>query len=150
MSAAAKTRIRSAAVIFHIRSTNQLMFYIRSDNTSIPFPNMLDIIGGHVETGESPRETALREVAEELDDLNTGQPFVPPNLTLFKSYVDSQGFEQNVFSCELEKPPNLRLNEGQHLVFLRPEDATQANFAFHFNAVVREYVARLYQRIARR
>ena len=134
---------RGVAIIFYIRSTDQLMFFLRDDKPTIPCPNMVDIIGGHMEDGETPMDTVWRELAEELDDLTTGSPFRPDGIVPFKTYVDHLGTEQNVFSCELPEMPNLRLNEGQRLVFLKPDEVRNVPLAFDFNELVEEYIATL-------
>jgi 8-oxo-dGTP pyrophosphatase MutT (NUDIX family) len=134
-------KARGAGAIFHISDTDQFMFFLRDDKDSIPSPNMIDIIGGHMEDGETPEETAMREFAEELDDLDTGQPFRPTGLVHFRTWVDNRNVEQNIFGCELETTPNLRLNEGQRLVFLNREQIRSTTFAFDYDDIVREYAA---------
>lgn len=132
---------RGAGAIFYIRSTDRFMFFLRDDKDTIPCPGIIDIIGGHLEDGETPEEAAMREFAEELDDLDTGEPFQPTGLVLFKKWVDDRNVEQIIFGCELDETPNLRLNEGQKLVFLKRNKLPTVNFAFGFNDVVREYGA---------
>jgi 8-oxo-dGTP diphosphatase len=130
---------RGAGAIFHIRDRDKFMFFLRDDKETIPFPNMVDIIGGHLEKDEAPLEAAMRDFGEELDDLDTGQPFQPAKLVPFKAWVDERNVEQNIFGCELETTPNLVLKEGQKLVFLSRDDLSTTDFAFHYNDVVREY-----------
>jgi len=132
---------RGAGAIFYIRSTDRFMFFLRDDKDTIPCPGMIDIIGGHLEDGETPEEGAMREFAEELDDLDTGEPFKPTGLVLFKSWVDDRNVEQNIFGCELDNMPILHLKEGQRLVFLKRDELPTVNFAFGYNDVVREYAA---------
>lgn len=130
---------RGAGAIFHIKSTDQYMFFLRDDKETIPFPNMVDIIGGHMDPGETPGETAMREFGEELEDNKTGEPFQPDNITHFKTWVDDRNVEQNIFVCELEEVPNLKMNEGQGLVFLSRDDLATTDFAFNYKDVVLEY-----------
>ena len=48
--------------------TAKEIFTSKRDNKSwIPFPNHWDLIGGHVEEGETPEKALVREVKEELD-----------------------------------------------------------------------------------
>jgi len=42
-------------------------FICARTNLTIPFPDHWDLIGGHVEEGETPEEGLIREVKEELD-----------------------------------------------------------------------------------
>lgn len=134
-------RGRGAGAIFYIRSTDQFMFFLRDDKDSIPFPNMVDIIGGHMEEGETPEEAAMREFAEELEYVDTGEAFQPDEITLFDRWVDERNVEQNIFGCILEEKPNLRTNEGQGLVFLSRDELATTNFAFGYNDVVQRYAA---------
>ena len=132
-------KARGAGAIFHVLDTDKFMFFLRDNKEWIPFPNMIDIIGGHLEEGETPEEAAMREFAEELDDLDTGRPFSPRNITPFQRYVDDRNVEQNIFGCELATTPNLVLKEGQKLVFLSRDELATTEFAFHYNDVIREY-----------
>jgi 8-oxo-dGTP diphosphatase len=55
-----------AAIIFE-NDNGELLLYLRDNNPGIPFPDHWDLIGGHVEDGETPEEALVREVKEELD-----------------------------------------------------------------------------------
>ena len=58
--------IRIAAIILE-NDRGEFLLYLRDNKPGIPFPNEWDLIGGHVEEGETPEEALLREVKEELD-----------------------------------------------------------------------------------
>jgi len=131
---------RGAGIIFHIRSTGELMFFLRDDKPGIPFPNMPDIIGGHLEGNETPEQTARREISEELSNKDTGEPFVAGQVNHFKTFVDDRPGEHNIFVAELDEKPNIATNEGQGLIFLTPEDARSTEFAFGYGQVVNEYL----------
>lgn len=135
----ARPAVRGTGVIFYIKQTGQFMFYLRDDKKSIPFPNMVSLLGGHMETGETAEETAIRELGEELTDKDTGQPFHPDTIAHFRTYTDDRGVEQNIFSCALDNAPNLRLSEGQRLILLRKDELPTTTFAFGFNQVVQDF-----------
>jgi 8-oxo-dGTP diphosphatase len=134
-----ENRVRGVGLIIHDQDSNQFLFFQRDDIPTIPFPGMIDLIGGHLDEGENPEQALMRELGEELDDLDTGQPYKPEGATQFKRYVDERGTEQNIFGLELEAKPNLRLNEGQRLVWLNKLELGQTDFAFGFKDVVLEY-----------
>jgi 8-oxo-dGTP pyrophosphatase MutT (NUDIX family) len=131
---------RGAGVIFYVRSTDQLMFFLRDDKPGISCPNMIDIIGGHMEDGETPEVAALREVAEELKHKQTDEPFVPDSITHFNTFVDDRPGEHNIFTCELDAVPDIYTTEGQGLVLLTRAQASETDFAYGYNQVVREYL----------
>ncbi len=55
--------IKSAgALIVH---NKKVLMLLRDDSPQIPSPNCWQLIGGHLEVGESPREALIREVKEE-------------------------------------------------------------------------------------
>lgn len=132
---------RGAGAIFHIRDTDQFMFFLRDDKDWIPYPNMVDVIGGHLEGDESAEEGAMREFGEELEYADTGKPFQPAGLMLFRKWIDERNVEQNIFGCELPTLPKLTLKEGQSLVVLTREQLETIDFAFNYNGVVRSYAA---------
>ena len=140
-------RIRGTGVIIHHIPSNEFLFAHRDNIPSIPFPNMYDIIGGHTEEGEQPLGTLKRELAEELSDVDTGEPYQPEGIVPFKQYVDRRGVEQNLFALELKsEKPNLKTNEGQGLVWLSRGEIQKADFAFDFKDVILEYIRSLRER----
>lgn len=132
---------RGSGAIFYIRETDQFMFFLRDDKDWIPFPNMIDIIGGHLEGDETAEQGALREIAEELEYTDTGESFRPDTIVPFDRWVDNRKVEQNIFGCVLEKLPNIRTNEGQGLVLLGREQLAVTDFAFGYQDVVLRYAA---------
>ena len=135
------TKARGAGAIIHYRPTDEFLFFLRDDKPSIPFPNTLDLIGGHVESGEEPLEAQIRELGEELVDLNNGRSYRPKGYIQFKQYIDARGVEQNVFALELDgKKPNLQTNEGQRLVWLSRKQIKESDFAFGFKKIILEYL----------
>lgn len=131
--------VRGVGVIFYIRQTDQFMFYLRDDKDSIPCPNMVSLLGGHIEPGETAKETAIRELGEELDDVSMGRPFHPGIITHFRTYIDDRAVEQNIFGCILDNPLDLKLHEGQRLIFLGRDELASTTFAFGFNPVIQDF-----------
>ena len=72
-----------AQIIFE-NDKGEFLLYLRDGKPGIPFPHHWDLIGGHVEEGETPEEALVREVKEELDyDLK--------DYKFFKKYICLEG-----------------------------------------------------------
>lgn len=134
---------RGVGTIFYIKSEDKFMFYLRDNKKSILYPNYISLLGGHIDEGETANQAVFREFAEELDDLDTGTPYKPKGLVLFRQYIDDRRVEQNIYGCILNKMPNLRLNEGQHLVFMDREAIKKTDFAFDFKEVINDFIEKL-------
>jgi 8-oxo-dGTP diphosphatase len=129
-----------AGVLFYDARERRVLLYRRDSTPAIPFPDHIDILGGCIEPGETPEQTVVREIAEELDDLRRGAPFVLAGQRLFMVYTDERGDEHHVFSQAADFDlADLRLKEGQSLLWLTEEDIGATRFAFGFERVVREF-----------
>ena len=61
------SRMKEIAAIILENDEGKFLLYLRDNKPDIPFPGHWDLIGGHIEEGETPEEALLREVKEELD-----------------------------------------------------------------------------------
>ncbi len=78
-------------------------------------------------------------MAEELEDLRTGAPFVLTGHRLFTLYTDPQGFVGYAFCNPADFDlADLRLKEEQELVWLTEEEAKSTPLAFGYNQVLAE------------
>lgn len=131
---------RGCGVLFYDETKKRVLFFRRDNTLAIKFPDYIDILGGNVESNETPQEAIVREMGEELDDLRSGRPFKLANHRLFKVYVDEWGTEQHIFYRKVDfDVSDVRLNEGQYLVWLNEKEAREISFAFGFVGVVREF-----------
>lgn len=120
------------AGILLINSKNELLMLLRDDIPNIPFPNMWDIPGGHVETGEKPQDTVRREMLEEMN-LALGE------ITLFKVY-ESENLVDNVFWSRIDlEPEKINLMEGQRIAYFSRSQLKKMKLAFNYNIVVEEF-----------
>ena len=69
---------RGAGVLFYDRERERVLLYRRDSTPSIPFPGYLDILGGHTEPGETPEETAVREIAKSWRTCGAAAPSSSP------------------------------------------------------------------------
>ena len=128
---------RGAGVLFYDRQRQRVLLYRRDNTPTIPFPDHLDILGGHTEEGETPEETAVREIAEELEDLRSGRPYILTGYRLFTVYTDARGVTDSVFCKEADFDlADVRLKEGQELVWVTEEEARCTPLAFGYNDIL--------------
>jgi len=129
-----------AGVLFYDRHTQRVLLVRRDNTPSIPFPDHLDILGGHTEAGETPEDTVVREIAEELDDLRSGRPFFLTGHRLFTIYTDARGVTDSVFCKEADFDlADVRLKEGQELVWVTEDEARRTPLAFGYNDILAEF-----------
>lgn len=118
----------------------QILLFRRDNKPSIPFPGMLDILGGSVEPDECPEEALEREMSEELTDRRTGRPFLLEDPQLFKRYTDDWKVEQSIFSAPADfEITDLDLLEGEELVWVDEDHREIISMAFAFGHVVAEF-----------
>ena len=131
---------RGAGALFYDKLQQRVLLCRRDNNRSIPFPDHLDILGGHTEPGESPEQTVVREIAEELEDQRTGAPFVLAGHRLFTVFTDAQGVTDYNFCKAADfDVADVRLKEGQELVWLREEEARCTPLAFGYDKVLAKF-----------
>jgi 8-oxo-dGTP diphosphatase len=133
-------RIRGAGVFFYDSAKRRVLFYRRDNTPSIPFPDHIDILGGHIEDGETAEQAVVREMGEELDDLRSGGPYALTGHRFFTVYADPQGVVDHLFSKAADFDlADLRLKEGQALVWLTEDEAARTRFAFGYERLVSEF-----------
>ena len=58
---------RKGTSIIFVNDQKQILLFLRDDKPGLPYRNMWDIPGGHVEDGEAPEQCIVREMKEEID-----------------------------------------------------------------------------------
>ncbi len=118
--------------ILFVNRSNQVLLFLRDNIPTIPFPNRWDILGGHLEPGETPEQGAIREIKEEigLDILHPQffQIFRHDNLTHYV-FWEQADFEISAIT----------LTEGQRLRWFSEQEINEmpdAELAFGFKEVV--------------
>ncbi|NTU92910.1 MAG: NUDIX domain-containing protein [Chlorobiaceae bacterium] len=125
---------RSGASIILVNSRNQVLLLLRDDKPEIPYPNMWDLPGGHVEPGETPMECIVREMMEEIEtDVS--------KCSLLKVYDFPDRIEY-IFLMELDVEADaIPLHEGQCLRWFAARDLQGLELAFGFDLVLNEFFA---------
>jgi len=123
---------RKGCSIIFLNDRKEILLFLRDDKPDIPYPNMWDIPGGHIEDNETPEQCIIREMKEEMD-------------------LDIEGFKLfsvNEFADRIEytfwKKSNLDINkikltEGQGLRWFSEEDLKATELAGGFNQILEDF-----------
>jgi len=126
-----------AAIIFE-NDQGELLLYLRDNKPGIPFPRHWDLIGGHVEEGETPEEALIREVKEELAyDLK--------DYRFFKEFLCLEGDAypniKYIYSGKFNIPEEeITLLEGERVKYFKREEIPNVRFANILKEIVLEYI----------
>ncbi len=122
---------KGASIIF-VNNKNQVLLFLRDDKSDIPFPNMWDVPGGHVEADETPEKCIIREMKEEMDlDLKKFQ------LLCVKEFDDR--IEYTFWKHANLDINKIKLMEGQCLKWFTQQEAAIIKLAYGFNEIVKEF-----------
>jgi 8-oxo-dGTP diphosphatase len=127
-----------AAIIFE-NDEGKFLLYLRDNKPYIPFPNHWDLIGGHIEEGETPEEALVREVKEELDlDLK--------EYTFYKKYecLTGDAYEniKYIYFGKINLPiEKVTLLEGVRPQYFSKEEIPNVKFANILKSIVMDYIS---------
>ena len=126
-----------AAIIFE-NDKGELLLYLRDNKPGIPFPLHWDLIGGHVEEGETPEEALVREVKEELD-------FDLKEFRFFRKYECLEGDAypnvKYIYTGKINIPiEEITLLEGDHARYFSREEIPEVKFANMLKEIVMDYI----------
>ena len=127
------------ALIILENEEQEILFLLRDKDKDIPFPDHWDLIGGHVEEGESAEEALRREVKEEIGyDLK--------EFSFFKEYDVKKGdvFHNVKYVYEgkiIKLLDELQLgNEGQKLQFFSYGEIPELKLANVIKGILVDYI----------
>lgn len=120
---------RKGTSIIFVNDKSEILLLLRDNFPEIPYPNMWDIPGGHVEDGETPEGCIIREMKEELN-VNLGE-FDLFSVTEFKDRIEYTFWKKVTFDIN-----QLKLHEGQKLKWFTEEEANNNELAYGFNQIV--------------
>jgi len=130
--------MKEIAAIILENDKGEFLLALRDDKSWIPFPNHWDLIGGHVEEGETPEEALVREVKEELDiDIK--------EYTFYKKYecLTGDAYENTkyIYSGKINIPiEEVTLLEGQRPQYFTKEEIPGVKFANIIKSIVLDYI----------
>ncbi|TLU83928.1 MAG: NUDIX domain-containing protein [Chlorobium sp.] len=120
-----------ASIIFYNRS-EQVLLVLRDNIPTIPYPNLWNLPGGHIEEDEAAEECIVREMFEEIEINVVG-------CKLFRVYEFSDRTEYVFVKEENFDLKNITLHEGQRLQWFTRNEAGQAELAHGFKEVLDDY-----------
>lgn len=131
-----------AAIILE-NDNGDFLLALRDNKSWIPFPNHWDLIGGHVEEGETPEEALVREYKEELG-------LELKEYKFYKEFLCLKGdaFEniKYIYTGKINLPiDEITLYEGQYARYFTKEEIPATKFANIIKSIVMEYITDKYR-----
>jgi len=131
-----------AAIILE-NDNGDFLLALRDNKSWIPFPNHWDLIGGHVEEGETPEEALVREYKEELG-------LELKEYKFYKEFLCLKGdaFEniKYIYTGKINLPlEEITLYEGQYARYFTKEEIPATKFANIIKSIVIEYITDKYR-----
>jgi len=131
-----------AAIILE-NDNGDFLLALRDNKSWIPFPNHWDLIGGHVEEGESPEEALIREYKEELGLDLTDYKFYREFLCLKGDAFENIKY---IYTGKINLPiDEITLFEGQYVKYFTKEEIPFTKFANIIKSIVMEYITDKYK-----
>src|SRR5664280_909307 len=131
--------MKEIAAIILENDNGEFLLYLRDNKPTIPFPDHWDLIGGHVEEGETPEQALVREVKEELDiDLK--------EYTFYRKYecLTGDAYEniKYIYTGRINIPiEKITLLEGVRPQYFSREEIPDIKFANILKSIVMNYIA---------
>ena len=123
---------RFGASIIFVNDKKQILLFLRDDKPGLPYRNMWDVPGGHVEEKETPKERIIREMTEEINlDLQNFQLFCEKEFDGRIEFTYWKKADLNI--------SEINLMEGQYLKWFTYQEAANTKLAYGFNEIVEKF-----------
>jgi 8-oxo-dGTP diphosphatase len=126
---------RKGSSIIFINEEGQILLFLRDNKSDLPYQNMWDVPGGHVETDESPEKCIIREMKEEMD-------LVLDEFELFSKIEFEDRIEYTFWARADLDIDEIKLTEGQQLKWFTRDEAKQTQLAYGFNEIVEKFYSK--------
>ena len=123
---------RKGTSIIFVNDKKQVLLLLRDDKPDIPYPNMWDIPGGHVDDGETPEQCIVREMKEEMD-LNL-EEFQLLSVMEFIDRIEYTFWKKANLDIQ-----SINLHEGQKLKWFTESEARNTELAYGFNEIIDDF-----------
>jgi 8-oxo-dGTP diphosphatase len=120
---------RKGTSIIFVNDERQILLLLRDNISGIPYPNMWDVPGGHVEKDETPEECIVREMEEEMNLTLDG-------FKLFSKIEFDDRIEYTFWTSANFDVEEIELSEGQKLKWFTNDEAKNTQLAYGFNRIV--------------
>ena len=111
------------------------MLFLRDNKPDLPYPNMWDVPGGHVEADESPEKCIVREMKEEMD-------LILDEFELFSKIEFEDRIEYTFWTRADLDIDEIELTEGQKLKWFTRDEAKRTQLAYGFNEIVEKFYSK--------
>ena len=130
--------MKKIAAIILENDKGEFLLALRDNKSWIPFPNHWDLIGGHVEEGETPEEALVREYKEELDlELKEYSFFRKYECLTGDAYENTKYIYTGKINIPIEE---ITLLEGERPRYFTREEIPDVKFANIIKSIVLEYI----------
>lgn len=130
--------MKKIAAIILENDKGEFLLALRDNKSWIPFPNHWDLIGGHVEEGETPEEALVREYKEELDlDLKEYSFFRKYECLTGDAYENTKYIYTGKINIPIEE---VTLLEGERPQYFSREEIPEVKFANIIKSIVLDYI----------
>ncbi len=123
---------RKGTSIIFVNDQKQALLFLRDDKPGLPYRNMWDVPGGHVDEGETPEQCIVREMKEEMG--LTLEQFELFSVMEFTDRIEYTFWQKADLNTE-----KIDLREGQQLKWFTESEAKNTKLAYGFNEILDDF-----------